>query len=110
MNRRIALAKTLHHPFISDPIRLRFLAGIFHWVDDAINERSSLQAQVELWAEEGQVLVIRDSTDCDGAHARYKHLMPANWRQVQDYINQERDRAEGPQQFRIRSPRRMEVY
>lgn len=93
-----------------DGYKLQVLANLFHHVDDAINKRSRLQALVEFWAQDGQVLVIRDSRDCDGTCARYKHLMPANWHLVRDYMQECLADAEGPQSFTIRSPNRYEVY
>lgn len=54
--------------------------------------------------------MINDSTDCDGTRCRYKHLMPANWRLVRDYMQECLADAEGPQSFTIRSPNRYEVY
>jgi hypothetical protein len=110
MNYRTEMAKALHHPLISDSLRLKQLGLVFNWVDQNINDRAELKTQVEFWAEDGQVLVIRDSTDCDGTFGRYLHLMPADWRQVQDYIHRCLDDAEGPEHFQIRSPRRYDIY
>ena len=105
-----AVSQGLRSSQAPDDYKLRVLANLFRHVDDAINERSRLQALVEFWAQDGQVLVINDSRDCDGTRCRYKHLMPANWHLVRDYMQECRADAEGPQSFTIRSPDRYEVY
>ena len=96
-----AVSQGLRHSQASDAYKLRTLATLFRKVDDSINQRSRLEALVDLCTENGQVLVIR---------GRYKVLLPADWRKVRDYMARELAEAEGPQSFMIRSPLRYEVY
>jgi hypothetical protein len=105
-----AVSQGLRHSQASDAYKLRILATLFQDVDNSINERARLEALVDLCTEDGQVLVIRDSRDCDGTQGRYKVLLPADWRKVRDYMDRELAKAEGPQSFMIRCPSRYEVY